>query len=66
MLKNHLSDWIINYNYITKTWRAVKRDDYRELFNGGNNIIKSNKLDTLVEILNRTNGDKIKLNSLIK
>lgn len=64
-LKSHMADWIINYNDASDTWRAVTRDNQVQLFNGGKDIISSKSLDTLITILNKTNGEKYKIKNLI-
>lgn len=66
MLKNHVGDWIINYCSTMNVWRATTRDNQSQLFNGGPDRISSSSLHTLVEIINRTNGDVKKINKLIK
>lgn len=66
MIKNHVSDWLFNYSYITKTWRAVKRDDQFQLFNGGSGRIESKSFSTLLDIINRTDGNIEKIKSLLK
>lgn len=66
MIRDHVSDWIFNYNSITKTWNAVKRDDQHQLFNGGPGRIKATSFPTLLDIINRTNGDIDKINKLLK
>ncbi len=66
MIRDHVSDWLFNYNNITKTWRAVKRDDQAQMFNGGKGRMESRSFDTLLELINRTNGNSVKLNKLIK
>jgi len=58
-----LYQWIFNYNPYTQDWRAVKREDYIQLFSDNDEIVlKSSKIDTLVEIIKKTNGKLNKLN----
>lgn len=64
-LKDYIYDWVFHYDIYNKVWRGVKRDNYNELFNGGKNILKSKNFDTLLEIINKTNGDNVKLKKLI-
>ena len=65
-MKNCIGDWIFHYNTIGKFWKAAKRDDYNQLFNGGDDVLKSSKFETLLEIISKTNGDKKLLKKLIK
>lgn len=55
--------WIFTYNQYTKKWYAVRRDDYHALFSELNKAISSNKIETLIEIIIKTEGntDKLKL-----
>ncbi len=50
-----LLNWIFNFNPNTQEWRACKRDNYLELFsnNGSVHILKSKKIDTLVEFITK-------------
>jgi hypothetical protein len=51
MNKNNLEGWLFTYNAFTNEWMAADRDHYQELFNGGDNVIKSSKLHTLEELI---------------
>lgn len=64
----HLYDWVFNYNPYRKEWRAVKRDNYHLMFSNGNyrDVLKSSDINTLFEIISKTNGDPIKIKELIK
>jgi len=55
--------WVYTYNPFEEIWKACKREHYLELFSNNNskNVLKSNKIDTLVDIINKTNGDLTKL-----
>ena len=50
-----------------KTWRAAKREDYRELFNDHNSekVLKSSSIDTLTELIQRTGGDLNEIKKLL-
>ncbi len=55
--------WIFNYNPYIKEWRACQREDYLQLFCNNDNIpLKSAKIDTLIDIIRKTNGKLNKLN----
>ena len=62
--KENLYDWLFHYNPYRKVWVAFKREDYQEYFNNKNHGIASSSVNTLVEIIEKTNGDteKLKLN----
>ena len=64
--KANLANWIINYNDITNNWRGVKRDNQIQLFNGGPDRLSATTLETLIEIISKTDGDKVKIKKLIK
>lgn len=68
MKNKNLNDWIFNWNCYTEQWRAVKRDDYKELFNNNNSplVLRSSRFQTLVDLINRTDGNKEKIESLTK
>jgi hypothetical protein len=47
-------------------WNAFKRDDLNKYFNGElENILTSKKHSTLVEIIEKTKGDKTALKKLL-
>ena len=50
----NLHGWIFTYNQYESNWMAVKRDDFPLLFSDikNKNILKSNKIETLIEIIN--------------
>ena len=64
---DNLHNFIFHYNSITKNWEAVNRDDYHLLFsdNGNDKVLKSKSIDTLRELIIRTNGDQDKINELL-
>lgn len=59
-------NWVFNYNIYTKKWQAVKREHYQELFNGGSHVIRSSDINTLVSIINKTDGNSELLEKIIK
>lgn len=63
-----LYDWVFRFNSIDKMWYGVKRENYNDLFSdlSSKNILKSSSIKTLAEIINKTDGDIKKINSLLK
>ena len=65
--KDSLYDWLFHYSPYTKSWTAFKRDDINKYFNGDlENLITSKKHSTLVEIIEKTEGDQTKIKKLLK
>lgn len=64
----NLHGWIFTYNQYENNWMAVKRDDFPLLFSDikNKNILKSNKIETLIEIINKTNGDISRLGKQLR
>jgi hypothetical protein len=47
-------------------WNAFKRDDLNKYFNGElENVLSSKKHSTLVDIIEKTNGDDTKIKKLL-
>ena len=64
-MKQHLHDWVFHYNTYTGHWDATTRENYNALFNGKNSgVLSSKDIWTLIEIINRTNGNKSKIEKL--
>jgi DNA-directed RNA polymerase alpha subunit len=63
-----LYDWIFRFNPMDNMWYGVKRDSYNDLFSDlqSKNVLKSSSIKTLTEIINKTDGDIKKINSLLK
>lgn len=63
-----LYDWIFRFNPLDNFWYAAKRDNYNDLFSDiqSKNVLKSSSIKTLTEIINKTDGDIKKINSLLK
>jgi hypothetical protein len=64
-LETHMYDWVINYNPFTGNWQAAHRDDVNALFNDRSKVIESNEIMTLIEILNKTNGEQAQIDRLL-
>ena len=64
-LKAHLHDWVFHYNHYTQKWDATTRENQNALFNDNSNgVLSSKDIWTLIEIINRTNGNKVKIQKL--
>lgn len=63
-MKNEVfNQYIFHYSPYEECWKSCKREHYLELFsnNESKNVLKSTKIDTLIGIINKTNGDLTKL-----
>lgn len=65
---NNLYGWVFAYNPYTKQWYAAKREDYYKLWNekDGDGLLKSGRIETLVELIVKFNGDKAKIEKMIE
>lgn len=61
MSNKNLYQWLFHYNHLSEKWNAFKREDYVDVFNGKKKPLSSSKIDTLIEIIEKTNGDVTKL-----
>ena len=60
-------DWLFHYNDYTGNWEAAKRENYTDLFsNRKENVLSSGNLNTLVELIEKTDGDAEKIKKLLK
>ena len=67
MRYDNLHGWYITYNQYTDKFCAAKSENKEELASGNKgNVICSSSINTLIEIIEKTDGDKEKLNNLIK
>lgn len=62
-----MQDWVFHYNAYTKTWAAIPRELYVQYWSNASlkGILRSNSIDTLIEILYKTKGDESKMKKLI-
>lgn len=60
-----LSGWVFIYNAFTEQWWGTKRESYRNLWNGGGDILKADTFETLRELISRTGGEPAKLEELV-
>ena len=65
--KDELHNWLFHYNPYKQLWFAFKREDLNKYFNGElPNILSSKKHSTLVDIIEKTNGDETQIKKLLK
>lgn len=64
MKKYKLYDWVLHYNPYKEVWQAARREDINLLFSESESkkLIKAARIEVLVEILEKTDGDLSKLN----
>ena len=67
MTNEKLYDWVFHFSPYTNKWAAVKREDYNLLFNDFNSpkVLRSSSITTLQTLINKTNGDVKKLQTLV-
>lgn len=63
-----LYKWVFVYNPYKQMWMTAKREHYQKLFSDINShdVLASTDIDTLVQLIMKTNGDKVKLQELIE
>jgi hypothetical protein len=66
-MENSLYDWIFRYNSYTNNWCATQRDNYHDLFSDvdSDEVLKSSSIETLIEIINKINGDINNIKSIL-
>lgn len=65
MNNSNLYGWVFHQD-MNGNWCAAKRDYYFELFNGDKgNVLKSPDILVLIELITKTDGDKIKIQQLL-
>lgn len=67
MNKRYLHNWVFHYNQYTDLWNAARREDYNLLFSNlkSDRVLKSRRVETLTELIAKTNGEKIKIDKLL-
>mgnify|MGYP006266406009 CR=1 FL=1 len=60
---SYLHDWVFHFNAYEQEWAAIQRDSYNQYWSDRNakGVIRSNALDTLIEMLHKTKGDISKI-----
>jgi len=66
--QSYLYDWVLHFNPYTKLWAAVPKDLYRQYWDNYDlpGVIRSSKLETLLELLHKSKGDVDLLNEMVK
>ena len=65
-MNENLYGWLFTYNPHTENWRTCKREDYLKFFSSPETeFIRSKNLNTLIEIIIKTQGDEDKIKKLI-
>ena len=63
----NLHNWVFMYNKYTDTWKTTTRDNYHSLTNDSSyGVLSSKDINTLIDIIEKTNGDSLKIEKLIK
>lgn len=65
--QGRLYNWVFHFNNHTGLWAAVHRSNYLEYWSQESHpaVIRSTRIDTLIELIQRTEGDAAKLEQLI-
>lgn len=61
--KVYLHDWVFHYNVLTSSWAAIPRELQTQYWSNYDleGILRSSKIETLLEILYKTKGDLIEI-----
>jgi hypothetical protein len=64
---SYLYDWVLHFNPYTNLWAAIPKNVYIEYWNKNDhpNVLRSNKLETLLEILYKSKGNVDVINNTI-
>jgi hypothetical protein len=68
MNKENLYGWVFMYNPYKEQWMAATRDNYFLLTSDSDNkaVLKSSRIETLVELIAKTNGKESELRKIVK
>lgn len=63
---NNLHDWVFHHNQYTNLWYAIPRESYNQYWSDNNlkEVLKSKSIDSLISLINKTNGDMDAINKL--
>lgn len=63
-----MHDWVFHFNPFTQTWAAIPRDKYIHYWSDASlkEVLRSNSINTLIDILYKTQGDLAKIAKLIR
>lgn len=64
---SYLYNWVFHFNSYANLWAAIPRDSYTEYWDRYDHpdVLKSSKLETLLELLHKSKGDVELLNTII-
>jgi len=67
-MKEYLYDWVFHHNPYTNQWAAISRDIYTQYWDKYDlpGVIRSSKIETLLELLHKSKGDMDLLNEIVK
>lgn len=62
----HLQNWVFHYNTYTSKWAAIPRELYSEYWSDLElpGVLRSSKIETLISLINKYDGDVDKLKEL--
>lgn len=62
----YLVNWVFHFNPYSNTWVAIPRDKYNEYWDNYNHpdILRSSNINTLLELLHRSKGDRLLIEKL--
>jgi hypothetical protein len=65
---SYLYDWVFHYNHYNNIWSAIPRDVYKQYWDKYDlpGVIRSSKIETLLELLHKSKGDIDLLNEIVK
>jgi hypothetical protein len=63
--KEILFNWVFGYNPYRDQWMTTDRNHYTELYSGGKNVLFSKDINTLIDIIIKTDGDVSKVDKLV-
>jgi hypothetical protein len=67
-VQDYLDSWVFHYNSINDQWAAIPRDKYADYWNDYSisGVLRSNSINTLLDLLHLCKGDITLLNELLK
>lgn len=65
---SYLEDWVFHYNSFNEQWAAIPREVYAEYWSNHkhHNVIKSKHLNTLLDLLHKSKGNRDIIEDLSK
>jgi hypothetical protein len=69
MKNENLYGWVFTFNPYTQVWNAAKSENYTLMFSAtsknSKKVLKSKDINTLIELIIKTDGEPAKLNKLV-